>query len=301
MTSDSRIAFGGHFAIGETCSHGQLTTMRGAEGEDAVVAILVDDVGVRQKTWTYFHGGKARLVANYRDRWQCAASSCLRSYLPLPEDVPSIIDIKQYDKIIAELARLSPASIDYLGRVELDALSTKDRAAYEELSIILRDVVLPSIIEHRVREYGVSTTVNAVGKAKVIRPDCVNAFSEQKLINLVTKRTRRRYGEKSDSWRRLSNLCYVDPESRTVMVGIEHVVSSGGSPLCRGIMLALYQEIARAGFREIVEHYTENARSSLEIAHNLYEVIGRRYPEDRDWQLAFRTYYYQRSGEVATG
>ncbi len=299
-TDCGRIAFGGHFAVGEACSPGQVTTMRAAQDEDAVVAMLVDDVGVRQKTWCYLHGGRAQLVANYRDRWQCAASSCLRSYLPLPQDVPGLIDTEQYERIIAELRRLSPASLEYLQRVELDELLTADPIAYKELSITLKEAVLPDIVAHRVRDYGIAASVMPYINGQAVRRGCVTVFSEQKLINLVTKRTRSRNRDQRESWRRMRELCFVDPETRTVMLSIEQVVSSRGSPLCRGIMLALYQEVARAGFREIVEHYIENARPSLEVAHNLYDVIGRRYPNERDWQLAFRTFYYRRDGEAVT-
>jgi hypothetical protein len=295
MTGDSRIAFGGHFALGELCSAAQSGTMARAQAEDAVVAVLVDDVGVRQNTARFVRGGRPLLEADYKDRWRCAETSCLRAYLHPPDEVEQVIDVAQYERIVELLEEQSPKALEYLSKTDVDLLPKANKALYEELSMTFRDVIVPDLVARRLCEYGLTMPVHLYANARKVRPGSVNVYSEQRLINTVTKRTRGREETSRGSWRALGEHVIVD--ERSVYINIEQVVSERGSPLCRGIMLALYQEVALAGFREIVEHYAQNAKSSLDLTHNLYDYIHRYFPEQPDWQLTFRTHYYDHNGE----
>lgn len=295
MTGDSRIAFGGHFALGELCTPAQSGTMARARAEGAVVAVLIDDVGVRQNTARFVRGGRRLLEADYKDRWRCAETSCLRAYLHPPDEVERVIDVGQYERIVELLREQSPKALEYLSKADVDLLPKVNKPLYEELSMTFRNVIVPDLVALRLREYGLTMPVYLYASARKVRSGSINIYSEQRLINTVTKRTRGRTENSSGSWRALGEHVIVD--GRSVAIGIEQVVSERGSPLCRGIMLALYQEVALAGFREIVEHYAQNAKPSLDLTHNLYDFIHRHFPDQPDWQLRFRTHYYDHKGE----
>lgn len=292
------IALGGHFAIGEVMYAGHRATMAAAAREGVDLGILVDDVGVKEKVWHYLHGGKARLVESYRDRWQCAQRSCLRSYLPPPTSAPQVIDDEQLDFIVSQLGELVPEGLRYLERMPLASLSGTDRDLFTSVNLALRRDIVPQIVARRVAGYGLPHGISYFRNRRRLLPGVVNIFSEQHLIGIVTKRTRSRYRNKEDSWRQLNQIFYRDPRSRTVMMGIEEVVSEHGSPLCRGIMLALYQELGRAGYSHVFEHYLWNSRVSVAGAQGVYSYIGRRFPFKRDWRLTFRSAYYSDDGDV---
>jgi hypothetical protein len=289
------ITFAGHFEIGERITDLHRETIARALEDAAPLSILVNDLGAREKLAAYLYAGLQGLVACYSRRRACSVTrGCVHSQLPAEAEVVRTIDLSVYKKAATLLARVSPGLAQALRTTDPALSGEEGPAAGPEFACITRETVLPALIADRLQEYGLEDRPSSF-YADTHRAELrgVTLFSEQNLLNLVGRRTRCKNAHLAQSWHRLG-LLFKDPESAGVLLGLEEVRSQGGSPLCRGIMLALYQEVRRLGFTSVLEHYPRRTRLSLAGAQDLFRAIGRRFPQDAEWQLAFRTYLYDR-------
>ncbi len=251
------IVFSGHFDIGERPTDLQNRTVDDAFSyDDAQLAILVGDIGVHVKIADYIRGGIEAVKENYRFRKVDCTSTCILSQLPDENELDDAIDEEQYKKAVEILK-------DYID-LEGDDLEKR-------LADPVRDFVIPELIKDRLKIYHLDE-------------DSIKIYSERKMRNIVTWRTRSRTKKKKQSWR---NLDLYREDGKSVFIGPQEIVNVRGIPICRGIMTALYETVAKEGYDKVVQIYSTKHAASLTKAQEVYESIADKLPQTKGKDLQF--------------
>lgn len=255
------IIFAGHFNLGEIISDRQNQSMADAVTREGDLAILVGDIGFAENLETYRRGGVDAIALNHAKRRECSTSGCIR------QQIPESID----------LIRANIDSLQY--EVAQEVLKFPAVRSKENDSTRVKGGVIPALIRMRLAEYGLSGIK-------------VRVFSERVLRNLVSYRTSASRG-KNESWRLLPEFSSAESHGgKECYLGVEEIVNQRGSPVCRGIMLVLYETLARQDYKRVVQLYPKEFQHSLEMAQNLYQVLQSHHPTDPRWQLKFENRFY---------
>lgn len=168
-----------------------------------------------------------------------------------------------------------PSREEILGRIDekaygqaLDDLRGLTPApGREDAARILRETTVPRIVNNRLAEYGV---------------DRANVFTERQLRNDAGYRTRSKHRHKSNNWRdALESLNLLDA-----------VRSESTTPVCGGILLALYERVASIGYDTLVQLFPEQDRGPIENGQRIYEALRGAYPADPRWQLRLESRFF---------
>ncbi len=253
-----RVTFTGHFNLGERINPRQLATVADALEGEGDLAVLVGDIGFAGNVLAYAGGGEEAVAAIHAKRRACATTGCIRQQVPeAVDDIVPLIDEDLYKGIVSTHNTLG-----------------KDFTEQVKASI-------PAIIDERLKAYG-------------LEGNDVKVYSETQMRNIVMRRTRGSNEKNPESWRRLPQFLSAEKYGgKECFLAMEEIVSAHGSPLCRGIMLALYETLASDGYERIVQLYPAEQRQSVEMATRLYEVLGKENPEEERWnRLTFENRFY---------
>jgi len=192
--------------------------------------------------------------------------------LPSVHEIPSIIDEAQYKKAIGILSERYESVLDSLRSGSVGEV----KAEYNK---IIREEIVPELIKDRLTEYGLE------------RED-VNLYFEKSLRTKVSTRTRGS-GKKPRngmSWRRLTQF---ERKDKAAYIGDQKVLNERGMPICRGIMLALFEKVARMGYDSVT--YVGDSKYALSTtrAQKLYGAIAESGELDQFKSLEFKNEFYE--------
>ena len=128
----------------------------------------------------------------------------------------------------------------------------------EGYQTILREEIVPDLISRRISDYGLDSNQ-------------IQVYSERALRNLVAYRMHKM---RNKDWPNILK-----------QIGMENAVRNKNTPVCSGILLALYEKVALVGYTRIREFYHENDRVAIENIHGIYAKLQQAFPEDKRWQM----------------
>lgn len=275
------IIFSGQFNLGERVTELQKRTVKDALRMRGDLAILVDDIGFAQKVEAYIHSGIAGVVASYEERLEDCTSGCVRAQLPALSSIAEVIDEEQYEDAIMLLEGWMPALL-FAMKTATDFDSPTYARLRGELDRVAREYIIPHLREIVISHYDFDWDDRDLKK-----------YSERELRRTVADRTTSRKltsGLRELSWRRQL------PEFRAIgkakYIGPEMVVNHQGIPVCRGIMLALYEKLAMEGYDRVVQLSPENQRTAIERAETAYRSIEDSLAQTRGRPLMFEDRFY---------
>jgi hypothetical protein len=200
---------------------------------------------------------------------------CVLTQLPKEKELDYIIDLDQYEQAIAILRKENKTIFESLKNDFLYDLSCNFRDEYAK---IVREKIVPFLVRIRLKKYK-------------LERDQIKLFSERQLRNKVSKRTKHQTKRnlKEQSWRQINTLREM---GKQFLLGPMELVNERGNPLCRGIMLSLYETIAICGYTKIIQLYTKEHHSSLTKAQFLFERVTDQLPQIRGKNLEFEYRWY---------
>ncbi len=137
------------------------------------------------------------------------------------------------------------------------------------LSEILNEEIINPLVEERLNEYGTSMKTSHV-------------FREKQLRNRAGVKLRASAQTKG-SWR----------EELTKTKILDKVLThQGNTPMCGGILLALYEELANEGYEKVIQIYEKDEKPAVENGITLYQKLHRQFPKDPRWKLTFENQYW---------
>ncbi len=301
------IILAGHFDIGENVTDKQKRTIEDAVKLEGELGILVGDVGVAEKIGAYLKGGIAGVRDTYLDRIVDCETACVMAQLPKEDEILSVIDTAAYEKMAAILREEAPEIAEVLTRVDIDTKNPEYVGIREELQRIVREKIVPELIEDRIQLYGLD-------------PADVTVYSERSLRNRVAHRVRKRAGRGQGSWRHLPGFyqegksTYIVPlpedlemelamDEETLTERAERtghafnyptyrVVNRRGVPVCRGIMLALFEKVATEGYEKITQLYDAKHRDAIVKAQAIFQAIAGKLPQTKERRVTFENTFY---------
>lgn len=271
------IIFCGAFDIGETVSTAQLETIRAAAACAGDLAVVVGDIGVAEKLANYIRDGIDGVYEVYRRRISCATSGCVSSQLPRTSEFEIVIDEEAYEYMYQQLRQIAPHIVDTVRAIPFNIKSEEYRAIHSEYSQILREKIIPTQVQKRLQIYGIAE-------------DKIRLYSERVMRNWVQKRIDKERKSNMLSWLHIFDAA--EKKDSLLYLLLTEVLSSSGIPKCRGIMLALYENVALDGYEHITQLYSEKQYLAIKNAEELYEKLSRLLPNDARWQLTFHDRFY---------
>ena len=275
MKTMRTIIFAGHFDIFERLKEVQQKTITDALNLEGDHAILVGDIGVAGKLAFFIKEGNSGIKDVYRFRREDCRSMCVLSQLPKEKDLDKIIDLDQYEQAIAILRKESKSIFESLKNDFLYDLSCNLRDEYAK---IVREKIVPFLVRNRLKEYD-------------LERDQIKLLSERQLRNKVSKRTRKQTKRNliELSWRQVDNLREL---GKQFLLGPMELVNERGNPLCRGIILSLYETIVSQGYNKVIQLYSKEHHSSLTKAQFLFERVTDQLPQTKGKSLEFEYMWY---------
>jgi len=264
------IAFAGHFDVFEKPTETQQRTID--DSLKTELAILVGDIGVAEKLAAYIKGGVEEVKDNYRFRKEDCSSNCVLSQLPSEEELDEIIDKTQYEKAIEILKQQNKTIYNKLKETEVEGLGE----LRTEYSRIVREHITPELVNNRLTSYGITD---------------VKLYSERQMRNIVTRRTMNRSKPrfKKKSWRQIDSFIET---GKQVRLGPMEIVNERGNPVCRGIMLALYETLTTQGYEKITQLYPTEHHGALTKAQVLFETVKEQLPQTKGKEVQFEYRWY---------
>jgi hypothetical protein len=260
----------GHFDLCEKINKAQKESIRDAKAINGDLAILVGDIGVPAKIMRYIEDGIEGAKDIYRQRIEKPSSRCVHLCLPKETEINKVVDEAQLKKSVNMLFSINPKIVKAI------KTKTANEAIDCKFMEIVRNRIVPELINDRLEDYGLN-------KSKV------RIYSERKLRNLVIKRTRIDKKTSRKSWRQLNNFL---ESGKEIYLGPMRIVNAMGIPICRGIMLALYESIASEGYGKIIQLNSEKFRTSSTKAQVLYEIIAKQLPLTKEKKVVFGYKWY---------
>ncbi|MBI5388923.1 hypothetical protein HZB01_00925 [Candidatus Woesearchaeota archaeon] len=266
MTTET-IIFAGHFNLGERLVPEQLQTVADAKtylAEGTDLGILVGDIGFAQSLEAYLKQGIEGVKEIYTRRLKNAmacGAGCVISQLPRTDKLLEVIDEAHYMRAVQMLVE------NYGASKEL---------TIEQITNTVRETIAPQLIQSTLEVYG-------------LKPEEVKLYSERELRNIVARRLGSQKEDQKESWRTMLKQI-TDPFLYAIFR--TEVEKDRGRAGCRGIMLALYEQLAMQGYEKIVELYPAKHKLSILNAQEVYAHLGRLFPEDKRWKLNFENRFY---------
>jgi len=198
--------------------------------------------------------------------------------LPKKEKILNVIDENQYKKMWKTVLETDSTLTKLLKTIDISKFKEdiKYKEAYEKLNNMMIKTIIPKLVKDRMKIY-------RINKIKI--------YSERQLRNLVTKRTRnpKKKIEKKLSWKNYPNFSM---DGKAIYLSksknnISKIVSDDGVPLCRGILLALYEKVSMEGYNRATEFYLEKHKRSLDLAKTLYLLVAKKLPSFENKKLKF--------------
>jgi hypothetical protein len=162
-----------------------------------------------------------------------------------------------------------------------DIVDTKQyESAVRILSGTKQDWKLSKSFKDAVREYVVPELIDyTIRQLELEKVRIEYTYTESHLRNIASNRLKK---SRKNSWR--STL-----ESSGML---DEVRAISGSPLCGGILLALYEQVAAKGYTTLMQFYDNEDRWAIENAEKLYAKFREMDPTDKRWQLKFEDKFY---------
>lgn len=279
-----KIAFGGHYNLGEKIREVQLETLIFARAENCPMGILIGDIDFNQKVAAYILTGIDGVKESYRKRLARNPSGCVRRQIPTEEELDDVIDEEQYDFISAMLESKTPRLYQALQKTPLDIQETELTGIHQSLARVIREELILPLTIRRLWAY----ELRRENSQNHSRPE-VRLYSERELKNIVAKRMRPSREGTDDSWRHMSGTI----KSPLLRAFFDEVQTPNGIPACRGILLALYELLTKEGFTECHQHYSTRDERAVQHTTDLYNALHEEFPKDPRWQLAIKKTFYE--------
>lgn len=263
------IIFSGHFELGEQLTKQELLSIQAAQKYSGQQAMVVNDIGFVERCLAYHRDGLAGVKELYFQRMVCATTGCTLSQLPAPGDLAMVIDDELF-QAVAQQYKLWKASINF-EPTKLDIAS------------FFKTQVIPKFIEQRLRDYGLD-------------PKEVKIYSEKQMRNRAELRLRKERSKSEKSWLKL--LSQAEQQKSLMALLLPEVKKNSGTPSCRGILLALYEQVALEGFTEIIQLYEQKQYLAIQQASDLYAAIHSSFPNDSRWSAKIQNHYFDDHGEI---
>ncbi|MFH1440100.1 MAG: pyridoxal-phosphate dependent enzyme [Candidatus Woesearchaeota archaeon] len=297
------IIFSGHFDLGEKIYQMQMFTVDNAkshletlkkENETVDLAVLVGDIGFEDKVFAYIREGIEGVKKIYKNRINECDSQCVLEQLVDKEDrLDEIIDIKIYEKSEGFLKEKAPEIVDKIKKNQ--ELNQDEKAMFNK---IMKEYIIPSAIYFGIFELGLRESGSNLFRLQ--RDGQVFEFNkfpklyfEKEMRNQVKRRCEgKRKGKK---WSELSGF---RKEGEEVRINGQQVVNDKGIPICRGIMLALYETLTAEGYGKICQHYKYDNQRSLVSAEQLFESTKDELPHVARRDVEFVDIFYTTGGKM---
>ncbi len=268
-----RIIFAGDFSVFESLREVQQRTIDDALELDADIAIFVEDLGVGDKLAAYIKGGIEAVKDVYRFRREDCGSRCVIVQLPSENELDLVIDVEQYEKALRMLVEEDLGIVEFLKENDTE----RDNGAYlkihAEYQRILRERIVPELVLDRVKKYG------------LVEFD-VKLYSERKLRNFVRHRVKK---TGPMGWRNIQSF---RRSGGQISLGSMIVVNHRGIPICRGIMVALYEQVAAEGYNELIQYCPKEYYLASTKAQLVYQAVAEQLPQTRGRNMQFIYRWY---------
>ncbi|MEK7540513.1 MAG: hypothetical protein AAB558_04675 [Patescibacteria group bacterium] len=268
-TAKKSIVFCGMFDIGEVLQPTQMATVEMAKKTPGALAIMVGDIGLAEKLGNYIRLGYEGVAAIYQRRLQCAVSGCVSSQLPQLHEIKDLVDESAFVRMQDMLRQTDAELGKVLKHTPVDLTDEEYMKVHAKFTLILREKIIPAMVAERLAAYGLDTNTLI--------------FSERKLRNKVQFRTRKEKKYQPESWLHLFDVA--EKENGLLYLLLTEVENSKGTPACRGIMLALFEEVADLGYSHMYQFYLKKHFLSLSNAELVYEKLHEQFPKDPRWKL----------------
>lgn len=259
MVRPTQITFAGAFTVGEKKTDTHQRTIDDALVEMNHIGIVVNDIDFGRKLVFYTQFGFEGILRLYEQR---RGRLCGRTQemceVPAREILETLVDKDLYDRA-KEMCQRNGVSI---------VLNNPNYKAF------LTTRVVPALIEQRLQEYELQRLDHDF-----------TIYSERELRNIVSSRI-----QPKGKWRQTFEDIIVEDTSgkRTLL---DEVKTHFGTPVCGGIMLALYEIVVEQRFYCAAELYPVADKATIENAHSLYERLHS--VNSQKWPLQFvNTRYY---------
>ncbi len=261
------IIFAGHFNLGECISEIERITMQDAIQREGHIGIVVGDIGFAQRVLAYAAQGLEGVTISYSERRQRCTSQCVLKQLPLDDQIVSTIDWDCYERVTRALRRYDPSLLE----------QPPQQNSQERLYTFLREHIVPALVTERVLAQGGD-------------PLCVQSFGERTLRNYAREQMRPLTQKSAkENWSSLEEFRV--ESSGAVYLGNSLLRDEHGTPHCRAIMLALYEQLSKQGYERVIELYPASCSSALINAHTLYEeYVASKLPQTKN--LKFECMFY---------
>ena len=286
------IVFTGHFDIGEKLTDLQLQMVEDSRDcvnkTDSRLAVFVGDIGLPLKIFAYMTSGIEELKNIYRFRKEqadCDGSQCMLQQLPDENRLSELIDTDQYEAIIDWLSRIHPELYNNLTKLASSGVEPGEDTAegknaqkvMSQLTKVTREEIVPKMVAERIDQYRLND-VNVL------------TYSERDLRNRVMQRTKTKArAEKKKTWRQINDFA---KEGRSVRICRNEIVNNRGNPVCRGIMLALFEKVVGDGYTSIDSYYSENQKSAVIQAQSLFQIVSKKLPHLKTNNVNFNNRFY---------
>ena len=222
-----------------------------------------------EKLGNYIRLGYEGVAAIYQRRLQCAVSGCVSSQLPQLHEIKDLVDESAFVRMQDMLRQTDAELGKVLKHTPVDLTDEEYMKVHAKFTLILREKIIPAMVAERLAAYGLDTNTLI--------------FSERKLRNKVQFRTRKEKKYQPESWLHLFDVA--EKENGLLYLLLTEVENSKGTPACRGIMLALFEEVADLGYSHMYQFYLKKHFLSLSNAELVYEKLHEQFPKDPRWKL----------------
>lgn len=278
------IVFGGHFDLGEHIREVHMRTITAARANAetilAPVGILIGDIDFNQKVAAYIQQGIAGVKEAYRKRLARNPSGCVRAQIPKETDLDKVIDEAQYSFAAALVEQKAPRLYHEVRTQPLNVQDQEKTGTHQALAHFIRNEVTIPLSAQRMFTYSLRQGQSL--------PE-VRLYSERELKNVVAQRIRPSRANTDQSWKKLRESIL----SPLLCAFLDEVSTKNGIPACRGIILALYEELTQDGFHHVIQHYPQSQQLAIQNAVDLYNALRREFPNDSRWQLTFKNTFYE--------
>ena len=151
-----------------------------------------------------------------------------------------------------------------------DALIALNKAKKKSKDHILNQQIIPHLISHYIKKQGLQD-----GEVRI--------FTEREMRNIVSTRLKKDRSNKPSSWLNLFKDIGIDNE---IKANISRI------PTCGGILLALYERIAKIGYKKVIQLYAKEDKEAILNGVRLYKILQKNNPPDPRWQLEFENHFY---------
>ncbi len=141
---------------------------------------------------------------------------------------------------------------------------------HKNISQILREELIPALIQKRIQEYNLSL-------------ENVKIYTERQLRNRASIRLAEHREQGTNSW---------IPQLRQVNLLSSMKAPVSGIPVCKAIMVALYEILSKDGYTKLIQIYSENDKFAIESGKEVCLSLKAAFPEDTRWNFEFENFYF---------